>query len=240
MHPVSILKISTAALTVIIGLVCGIIELKKNSSYWLNRFFSLFFMTSAMGFFFYTLYHIILSNAALVIPFMITAQISFQLAMSFLLLTEFVVEYSEKAAISAKYLLISGCLFLVFSIGYFIWIPTLNLADYAEGHVNTETPTFWFILVFSYRILVMGYVLYKFLHIGNQSTGAVKTQMNYFALGMIINIGATLITLLGGIHGILGIILEIIGLLAFNIGVLVIIKGLAMKSAEEPLKKEVR
>lgn len=231
MHPVSILKISTAALTVVVGLVCGILELKKNSKYWLNRFFSLFFMTSALGFFFYTLYHIILSNAALVIPFMITSQILFQLAMSFLLMTEFVVEFSEKAALSAKYLLISILLFLVFSIGYAIWVPTLNMEDYANGYVNTETPTFWFLTVFSYRIIIMVYVLYKFIRIANQSTGAVQKQMKFFAIGMIINISATLITLLGGISGIVGVILEIVGLLTFNIGVLVIIRGLAMKSS---------
>ena len=232
MHVVSIIKISTAALTVFIGIICSYIELKKNSSYWLNRFFSLFFLSSAFGFFFYTLYHIILSNADLVIPFMITSQLIFQIAMSFLLMTEFVLDHSEKAALSWKFLLIAFIPLFLSAIGYAIWVPTLNMDDYLDGHVNTDTPTAWFIAVFAYRIGVMCFVLIKFVLSAKKSQGRVKTQMNLFALGMVISIGATILTLLGGVPGIIGVILEIVGLLSFDFAVLVIYKGLTMSSKE--------
>ncbi len=230
MHVVSILKISAALITVIIGFYCSYIELKKNSEYWLNRFFSLFFMATATGFFFYTLYHIILQNAILVIPFMITSQIMFQIGLSFLLMTEFVIEFSEKTAVSKKYLILSFTPVLLTLIGYMIWVPTLNMVDYDAGHVNTETPLGWFLVVFVYRIGILCFVLIKFMLLARTSTGKVKTQINYFAIGMGISVGATLLTILGGISGIVGVILEIVGLLVFNLAVLFIIRGLSMKS----------
>ena len=229
MHPFSIIKIITASITVLIGVSCSIIEIRKNPTYWLNRFFALFFMSSSLGFFCYTLYHIILTNAQIVIPIMIISQTFFQLAMSFLLLTEWTLEYSEKTVITPKYILISSTLFILTSIGYAIVVPTLNTENYNQGFVDTDTPDGWFIFVFTYRILVLGFVLYKFIKLARESQGQVKVQIRYFSQGMLVNILATLITLLGGVEGILGVILETIGLVLFNVGVLLVLKGFLAK-----------
>ena len=68
----------------------------------------------------------------LVIPFMITSQILFQLAMSFLLLTEWTLEFSQRRVLTKKFLGIAFGLFFITSIGYAIWVPTLNMQAYEE------------------------------------------------------------------------------------------------------------
>lgn len=225
MDPISILKISISAFTVIIGIVCGYIEIKKNPEYWLNRSFAFFFLSAAFGFLFYTIYHLILNNADLVIIIMIFAQVMFNLAMSWLLLTELIIEHSEKITMRPKFLIIPVIAFVLTTFGYGIWIPSLNMVEYEAGRVDTITPQGWFIFVFGYRIILMLYVLVKFIILRAKSEGKKKIQITYFTIGMSFAIVGTLLTLLGGVQGLIGAILEIGGLVFFNIGTILILKG---------------
>ena len=51
-------KVITAIILVVMGIIVGIIEIRKNPEYWLNRFFAAFFIIGSFGFLSYTVYHI--------------------------------------------------------------------------------------------------------------------------------------------------------------------------------------
>lgn len=224
----NVLKIIAAIITVIIAIFAGIIEIRKNSQYWLNRFFATFFIFAAFGFFFYTLYHIILNNAVLVVNFARTAQFFFNFAMACLLMSEFIIEYSEKQAMKPRYLGFAFISSILFSVGYFIWPITLNLDAYSQGEVDTITPDLWFYSVFSYRILVMLYVTIKFFLLSRKSSGPIHTQLSLFIWGMVCVILGTLFTLLGGS---ISVIFEILGLFAFDAGAILILQGFLLKNS---------
>ena len=61
MAPITLgdVKIFLAVLTVIVGLISSIVEIRKNPDYWLNRFFAMFFLFAALGFSGFTAYHLI-------------------------------------------------------------------------------------------------------------------------------------------------------------------------------------
>ncbi len=219
----NLLKILAAVITVVFAVVAGVIEIKKAPDYWLNRFFAMFFIFAAFGFLFYLLYHMILFSEILVIIFAIIGQVLFQISFGCLLMTEFILEYSQKRVMTPKYLLLSFGLSFLFSIGYTIWPITLNLEAYALGEVDTLTPDAWFIAVFAYRIAVMLFVLIKFILLSRKVSGKVKRQLKWFTFGMLAIIFGTFLTLLGG--G-LGVIFEIIGMFLFDLGALLILKGL--------------
>ena len=225
MDTISLLKIIISAITFIIGIFCCYIEIKKNPDYWLNRSFAAFFISAAFGFFFYTIYHLILNNASFVIGIMITAQVMFNIAMSWLLFTELIIEFSEKRILRLKYVSIPILTFILSTFGYLIWVPTLDYDKYAAGQVDTITPRGWFIFVFGYRILLMLYVLVKFITLRAKSEGKQKRSITFFTIGMSFTVLGTFLTLVGGVQGILGAILEIGGLVFFNTGSILILKG---------------
>lgn len=223
----NLIKIIAALITVLFAIFGGIIELRKNPEYWLNRLFAGFFVFAGFGFLFYTLYHMVLSDATLTISLAIVAQAFLQISLGCLLMTEFVIEYSEKKALTLKLVLIPTILTSVFIIGYFVWPISLNFGAYSRGEVDTITPTGWFVSVFIYRILLMLYVLIKFIIISRKADVSVKQQLNLFIIGLGIVILGTLLTLLGGS---IGTIFEVGGLALFNIGSLLIFQGLIKKT----------
>ncbi len=227
MDIMNILKIITAIITVILAFIVGIIELKKNPEYWLNRWFALFFSAISLGFLFYTIYHFILFNPAPIIPLMITAQILYHLGLVSVLMTVFVLDYSETVAMSVKYLLIILVIFILSIFGYFIWIPTLNMERFEQGIVDTETPLAWYIYVSIFRIAILIYILYKFWSISKKFEGEEKTRVLWFFIGSIVNVAGIFMNMLGGI--ISSLLLEIIGLALFNVGALLTLKGFLVK-----------
>jgi len=68
-------KIVLAVLTVIVGLISAIVEIRKNSDYWLNRFFAMFFLFAAMGFSGFTAYHLITTDPDLTLAIMVTTNV---------------------------------------------------------------------------------------------------------------------------------------------------------------------
>jgi hypothetical protein len=201
----------------------GIIELRKNPQYWLNRWFALYFSAISLGFLFYTIYHFILIDPRPIIPIMITSQILYHVGLVSVLMTVFILDYSETVAMSKKYLIITLVLFILSIFGYFIWIPTLNMERFEQGIVDTETPLTWYIYVSLWRIVISIYVLYKFWKISNQFKGKEKTRILWFFIGSIINVIGIFINMVGGIAS--SLLMEIIGLAMFNIGTLAILKG---------------
>ncbi|MHA1647076.1 MAG: hypothetical protein ACTSVU_07895 [Promethearchaeota archaeon] len=222
-------KIVTGILTCIIGISVGVLEFKRNSKYWLNRFYGFFFIFSAIGFFIYALYHFIFSNAQGVLFWMVTAQIIFNFSLLGLLFSEFVIEFGEKQAAQLK-LLIPALIFFISSIfGYFIWKPTLNMEVYGDELVDTHTPVGWLIWVTFYRLAIMIYVLGKYWLLSRRSEGIFKNQLQRLTFGLLFVIFATALTLFGSASGVLGMILEDLGLIGFATGSIITSSALMMK-----------
>ncbi len=157
MEPLTIIKIILGILLVLVGVTSAYLGIRKNPNYWLNRFFALFFTFASLGFFGFVLYHLILNSAVWVIRIMITTNFLLNLCLACLLMTEFILEYSEKSAMTPKYLLITLGLYLSSILGYFIWFPTVDEDNYAIGEINTHTEPILLIYVSIYRLAIAFY-----------------------------------------------------------------------------------
>lgn len=226
MDLLNILKIIAATITVIIAITVGIIELRLNPNNMLNRWFFLFFISAALGFLVYTTYHFILFNSDLVIPIMVTAHILFNFIPISLVMTVFIIEKYEKIAMSFRYLGIMMILFGIMSFGYFIWVPTLDMTDYSNGIVNTTTRDEWFIFVNLIRILLFAFVVYKYAKITRSIEEDTKKRIQWFFVGIIVAIIGLFINLVGGM--LKWIPMEIIALIAVDIGIVLVFKGFLM------------
>lgn len=226
MDLLNILKIIAAIITLVIAVAVGIIELRLNPDNMLNRWFFLFFISAALGFSAYTAYHFILDNADLVIPIMITAHIIINFIPISLVMTVFIIEKYKKIAMSFRYLGIMIVLFGIMSFGYFVWIPELNTTDYSNGIVNTETRIEWFIFVNLIRILLFIFVVYKYARITRSIGEDTKKRIQWFFVGIIVATFGLIINLLGGM--LKWIPMEIIALIAVDIGIVLVFKGFLM------------
>ncbi|MHA1510276.1 MAG: hypothetical protein ACTSRX_00990 [Promethearchaeota archaeon] len=224
-------KIVLAVLTVIVGLISAIVEIRKNSDYWLNRFFAMFFLFAAMGFSGFTAYHLITTDPKLTLAIMVTTNVLLNFSLACLLMTEFILQYSEVIAMKPKYLLITLVLFITSIIGYAIDYPTLDMAEYALGDVNTHTGIFLLAYITLYRLGIVIFVLIKFISLVKQAEAEkVKKQLKLFSIGMIFIIFGITLFLLGNlVTGNVGIIMEIVGQVCLNIGMIEIARGFLVK-----------
>ena len=219
----NLLKIITAIITVIFAFIAGYIELRRNPDYWLNRWFAIFFSSAALGFLFYTIYHINTLNPIIIIPMMVTAQILYNFGIMALLMTVFILDHSEKIAMSFKYIRISFALFILSIFGYFIWIPTLNMERYKQGIVDTDTPLGWFIFVNIVRLGIIFFVIIKYALIAKGTEGITKKRVLWFLVGAVIFSIGIIVNMLGGI--LFSVWIEILGLIAFDIAIIITVKG---------------
>ncbi len=227
MDPINIIKIITAALTVIVSLTVGFHVIRLDPKKLLNRWFTLFFISSSLGFLFYTIYHLILDNPQLVIALMITAQIFFNCIFFSLMMTVFVLEKYEKVAMSLKFLGTMIVILIVMSVGYIICVPTLNMTRYAQGIIDTETPLPWFVIIISIRAILLVYVVYKYAQMSRKLVGEIKKKVQWFFIGIVFIIIALLIDLIGGAFGF--ILIEVFALVAVDIATITILKGFLVK-----------
>jgi hypothetical protein len=223
----NILKIITSIITVIFALFAGYIELHKNPDYWLNRWFAIFFLSAAFGFLAYTIYHINTLEPYLIIPIMIIAQFLYNFAIISLVMTVFILEKSEMLAMTSKYLAIITVLYIISIFGFFIWTPSLNMERYKQGIIDTETPLGWFLFVNIWRLVLFIFVLYKYAILAKSTQGVPRQQVLWFFAGSFIVIVGILFNLIGGILG--SILVEILGLISFDVGVVFIVKGFLIK-----------
>jgi len=100
----ALIKTLMAGLTFVVGLLAAIVEIRKNPNYWLNRFFGLFFIFASLGFLGYVAYHIILTNIDAVLSIMIITNLILNASIACLLMTEFILEHSERIAMTLKYI----------------------------------------------------------------------------------------------------------------------------------------
>ena len=219
----NILKIIATIITAVITLIIGLRVLSLNKSDLLNRWFALYFMSSFLGFIFYTIYHLILNNADIIIPLMITAHIFFNFNFISLTMTLFVLEKYTKIAMSMKYFGTMLIVFFVMSVGYFIFPPDLDMDDYALGIVDTNTPPGLLIFVNTIRILLAIFAAYRYIVINRKIEGETKNRIKWFSLGVIIIILGLFINLAGGLLS--SIEMEILALIIIDIGVFLILKG---------------
>ena len=225
-------KIVLAVLTVIVGLIISIVEIRKNTDYWLNRFFALFFLFVALGFGGFTVYHLITWDVALTLGIMVATNVLLNFSLACLLMTEFILQYSEVIAMKAKFLIFTSILFLTSVIGYAFLYPEIeNMALYDGGEVDTHTDPILLAYVTLYRLAIVFYVLFKFISLVKKAESEkVKKQLKLFSIGMIF-ITVTIVLFLVGnlLSGTPGIILEIIGQLGLNIGMIEIGRGFLVK-----------
>lgn len=225
MDIVNLIKVIAAVITTILAFIVGFRVLTLNSTNWLNRWFTLFFISSSLGFLTYTIYHLITNNSDLIIPLMVTAHIFFNFAVVSLMMTVFVLEKFAKVAMSLQYFGTMMVLFIVMSLGYFIFVPKLDMDSYEQGIVNTTTPRGWFIFVNVLRIVMCIYVVYKYITMTRKIEKETKKRIQWFSLGVIIVVIGILINLTAGFFRSTELLIEIIALIAIDIGSLAILKG---------------
>jgi hypothetical protein len=223
----NLIKIIAAALTVMISFAVGIRVLFLNPNNLLNRWFTLFFISSSLGFLIYTIYHFILNNSQIVILMMIIAQIFFNFIFISLMMTVFILEKYQKVAMSPRYLGFMLALFIVMSVGYMIWIPTLNMERYALGIVDTKTPIPWFITIIIIRAVLAVYVVYKYAIMSRKIEGEIRKRVQWFFIGVIFIISALIIDLIGGAFDLIPI--EVVALISVDIATIAIFKGFLIK-----------
>ncbi len=219
----NLIKIIAAVITFILSIIVGLRVYSLNPRESLNRWFTLFFISTSLGFLIYTIYHLILNNPYVIIPLMITAQIFFNFIPVTWVMTVFILEKYKKRAMRFKYLGTMMIILIIMSFGYFTWPPELNMARYALGIVDTETPLFWFIFVNVIRAGLSLYVVYKYAMITRKIEGETKKKIQWFFVGIIIIIIAVITNLIGGV--IESIVIEIIALITLDIGSIVILRG---------------
>jgi hypothetical protein len=225
MDPLIIIKIIAAAITVIISLAVGIRVLLLNPSNLLNRWFTLFFMSSSLGFLIYTIYHLILTNAQLVIILMIVTQFFFNFIFISLMMTVFILEKYKKVAMSPRYLGVLMILFVIMSVGYIIFTPYL---DYSYPiTINTITPPEWFVTIITIRALLAIYVVYKYAQMSRKIDTEIRKRVQWFFIGVIFIIGALIIDLIGGALNL--ILIEVIALFSVDVATLAIFRGFLIK-----------
>jgi hypothetical protein len=98
---------------------------------------------------------------------------------------------------------------------------------YEQGIVDTETPTGWFIFVNVWRLILFSFVLYKYAFIAKSTQGVPRQQVLWFLAGSFIVILGVIFNLIGGILS--SIIIEILGMIAFGVGVAFIVNGFQIK-----------
>ena len=223
MDLLNLTKIIAAFITIIFSLTVGIRVFTLNTKNWLNRWFALFFASGSLGFFFYTIYHLITNNASIIIPLMITAQLFFNFICISLLMTVLIIEKYEKVAMSFKYIASVIVLFIIMSIGYFIWPPELDQSSYANEIVNTETSIGLLLFVNISRIIICVIAVYRYVLISNKLEGDHKKRIQWFYIGIIIVVLGLFINLLGG--SLNSIAIEIVALIAIDIGTIVVFRG---------------
>lgn len=223
MDIVNIIKIIATIITGAIALVIGLRVLLLNKSDLLNIWFSLYFISTSVGFMIYAIYHLILNNADIIIPLMITGQIFFNFNTIALTMTLIVLERHKKESMSLKYLGTMIILFGVMSIGYFILPPHLDMVEYALERVNTHTDPALFIFVNAIRLLFATYAAIRYSIIARKLEGQTKNRIKWFSLGLFIIILGFVINLTGGLFS--SIELEILALIVIDIGAIIILKG---------------
>ena len=159
----------------------------------------------------------------MIIPLMIIAQLFFNFICIALLMTVLVLEKYEKVAMSLKYIASVIVLFIIMSIGYFIWPPELDQSSYASEIVNTETSIGLLLFVNISRIIICILVVYRYVLISLKLEGDHKKRIQWFYIGIIIVVLGLFINLLGGFLN--SIAIEIIALIAIDIGSIVVFKG---------------
>ena len=223
MIPLYIIKIVAPLVTGIITLIAGFIELRLNPKNLLNRWFFSFFFSTSLAHLVYSLYHIgIFSPVEISISAVIT-QIFFNFIPISLVMTVFVLEKFSKGAMSPKYLGTLLVIFVLMCLGYFFNPPVTNPEDYANHIINTETQRTWFVIVNVARMVLFGYALVKYAMMMKKTEDEAKQRIRWFFLGILIIIIGLIFNLLGGILDSGEV--EIIALILFNIGAIVIVKG---------------
>jgi hypothetical protein len=189
MDPINYVKIVSSFITLVICTIIGIIEIKKNPKNWLNRFFAAFFIFNALGLVTYTIYHFIFNDADLVINIVIITQILWNIGFCSFIMVVPLIKYSEKVAINGKTPKIVFVIIIVLSIGFVLYPPYISdMPEYLiNHHVHTEIqPVWWKIIVHSYRIVILLYVLLEFYVIARNSQGEFRNQLKKFSLGIIL------------------------------------------------------
>jgi hypothetical protein len=139
------------------------------------------------------------------------------------MMTVFVLEKYAKIAMSIRYLGVLLVIFAIMCVGYFIFMPTLNMTAYNNNIVDTNTPREWLYTVNAIRIILAVYVVVKYIIMAKKIEGESRNRIRWFSMGVIFVILGMVANLVGG--GIHSIILEIAALFIINVGAILILRG---------------
>ncbi len=223
LYLIYIIKIIAPLITGIIALIAGLIELRLNSKNWLNRWFFSFFLSASLAHLVYSIYHLVIITESITSIGAVITQIFFNFIPISLVMTVFVLEKFSKGAMSLRYLGIMMLIFIIMSLGYFFLPPIPNSTKFTQRIIDTDTNPIWFIFVNILRMGLFGYALFKYGMIIKKTENEAKQRMRWFFIGILIIIIGLIFNLLGGI--IKNTLIEILALILFNIGTIIIVKG---------------
>ena len=223
LYIIYIIKIIAPLITAIITFIAGLIELQLNSKNWLNRWFFSFFISASLGYLVFSIYHLPIFSPTIISIAGTITQIFFNFIPISLVMTVFVLEKFPKKAMSLRYLGTMLVIFILMSFGYFIRPPEVDLELYILGIINTTTHLPWFLFVNILRMVLFGYALFKYAMITKKTEGEAKKRIRWFFVGILIIIIGLIFNLIGGILNL--VFIEILALLLFNIGAIIIVKG---------------
>ncbi len=213
MDVINILKSVGAVITLVIGLFCGIVELKKDSKSSLHRFLSGFYISCATGFLLYSLYHLIITNSAIVIPIMISSLLFIDFGIFCLVFAVLLIGYKEETVMTKWNLFFGLLIYLLVVSSYLIWTPTLNMEEYSNGFVDTDVPVIPNAIMSFYRMIAILFVIIRLIIIRRIVKNEKKKRIGQFILGNVFFFLGSMLFFIRGAW------LEIFGLIVINVGV---------------------
>ncbi len=210
----------------IMGLIIGIKIIKKKKKTNLNFFFACFFIFFSLGFLTNTIYHIHQDNRTLIWIFYYLTTISFNIALTSLLLSTLIYKYLENNKKKQYFLFI---IFLFISlVGYLFFYPTLNEEAFDNHDIDTNINIYWNYFVNSYRFLILMYACLTFFKELKHSQGIVRVKLNFFSIGLWLGIIGLSFVLISFIDCCIESAFKLCALIFFILGSIQLYRGLGI------------
>lgn len=184
---------------------------RLNRLHALNQSFALYSLCMGTGFLLYGIYHLSLNNVKFILGVMVCSHALYNLGFTFLLLTEFIVQFLHIKQIPKRIWLLLISFFVISTGFYLIFPPTLDMDAFSQGIVDTDTPLITFLIANGFRIFALTFSTVRFRYLVKRSRNErMRKTFRFFAQGNLVFIVGIVLNLLGGL--LKENILEIFGL----------------------------
>ena len=214
MDTISIAKIVATLVTLVFCTLTGVLEIKKNPDYWLNRFFALFFFFNSLGMVTYASYHLVPDNVEAVEMLALFTQLFWNVGFCLLLLVVPILKHSETVAMKSNWPKFTLAFCIIITIGLILFPPFINDVELylSTGEVHTDmVPRWWKYVANIYKILILLYVLIEFSLLARHTTGEVRKQMKDFTIGVVLLISGILTLIPAGGQSVEATIFQFVG-----------------------------